>query len=56
MQLDVVADRLIDEIAAGSVLRGGKRIERVNLFGVSTEADGFFRVGHNAITIPRIIM
>ncbi len=48
VHLDVISDGLIDEIAAGAVLCYGKRIERINLFGVGTEADGFFCVGHNA--------
>jgi hypothetical protein len=56
VQLDVIGDGLIDEIAAGAVLRDGKRIERINLFGVSTEADSFFSVAHNAVNISRIIV
>src|ERR1700674_152140 len=56
VQLDVIGDGLIDEIAARAVLGCGKRIERINLFGVGTEAYGFFCVAHNAITIACIIL
>jgi len=56
VQLNVISDGLIDEITAGAVLRYGKLIERINLFGVGTEANRFFCVAHNAGTIPCLIM
>ena len=43
VQFDVVADRLIDEIAARTVLRGGQRIKRVDLFGNGTEAILYYK-------------
>ena len=56
MQLDVIGDRLIDEIAAWTFLRGGQRIKCFNLFSDGTETDGFFIAAHNARTITRIIL
>ena len=56
VQIDVVGDRLVDEIAARTVLRGGQRIKRVDLFGTGAEADGFLGVAHNARTIACIIV
>src|ERR1700751_831644 len=55
VQLDVISDGLIDEIAAWAVLRRGKRIERSYLFRIGTEADGFF-YAHNTQTITDIIV
>src|SRR5258707_6244635 len=40
VQFDVVGNRLVDGITARPVLRGGKGIKRVNLFGIGAEADG----------------
>jgi len=56
VQLDVVGDRLVDEIAARTVLRGGQRIKRVDLCGLGAEADSFLDVAHNARTITCIIV
>jgi len=56
VQIDVVGDRLVDEIAARTVLRGGQRVKRVDLFGTGAEADGFLGVAHNARTIACIIV
>src|SRR5580698_10805904 len=56
MQLDVIGDRLVDEIAARTFLCGGQRIKRFNLFGVGTETDGFVIATHNARTITHIIV
>ena len=56
VQIDVVGDRLVDEIAARTVLRGGQRIKRVDLFGNGAEADGFLGVALNARTITCIIV
>ena len=55
VQIDVVGDRLVDEIAAGTGLRGGQRIKRVNLFGDGAEADGFLGSAHNPGIIACII-
>src|ERR1019366_2494037 len=55
VELDIVGDRLVDEIAARTVLRGGQRIESVDLLGDGTETDGFL-CAHNAKTITCIIM
>jgi len=56
VQFDVVGDRLVDEIAARTVLRGGQRIKRVDLSSDGTETDGFLVAAHNARTITDIIM
>jgi hypothetical protein len=42
VQFDAISDRFIDEMIAGRVLRYGKQTERINLFSVGTEANGFF--------------
>src|SRR5271156_1862986 len=55
VKLDVVGDRLVDEIAAGPVLCGGQRIKGVDLFGDGAEADGFLGDAHNTIIITCII-
>jgi len=55
VQFDVVADRLVDEIAARTVLRGGQRIKRVDLFSDGTETNGFLVAALNARTIIYII-
>jgi len=55
VQLDVIRDRLVDEIAAGPFLRGGQRIKGFNLFGDGTETDSFLVAAHNARTITHII-
>ena len=49
VQIDVVGDRLVDEIAARTVLRGGQCIKRVDLFDTGAEADGFLE---NSAAIP----
>jgi hypothetical protein len=54
VHFDVIRDGLVDEIAARAILGGGKGIERIDLFGISAEADGFFW-GHDTVNIPRII-
>jgi len=41
VQLDVVVDRLVDEITARTFLRGGQGVEPIDLFGDRAEADGF---------------
>lgn len=56
VQLDVIRDRLVDEIAAGPFLRGGQRIKGFNLFGDGTETDSFLIAAHNAIIITHIIL
>jgi hypothetical protein len=56
MQLDVIGDRLVDEIPARTFLRGGQRIKRFNLFSDGTETDGFVIAAHNARTITHIIL
>src|SRR5271165_4104384 len=56
VQLDVVGDRLVDEIAARTLLRGGQRIKRLDLLHYGTEADGFLLAPHNARTITHIIL
>src|SRR5208283_2157125 len=56
VQLDVVGDRLVDRIAARTVLRGGQGIEGFDLFGQGAEADGFLGGTHNAKTIACIIV
>jgi hypothetical protein len=56
VQFDVVGNRLVDEITARSVLRGGKGIKRVNLFGIGPEADGFLSGARNTGKISYIIM
>ena len=56
VQIDVVGDRLVDEIAARTVLRGGQCIKRVDLFDTGAEADGFLGVAHNTRTIACIIV
>src|ERR1700722_16252259 len=56
VQLDVIGDRLIDEIAAWTFLRGGQRIKCFNFFSDGTETDGFLIASHNARTIARIIL
>src|SRR4026208_2484211 len=55
VQLDVIRDRLVDEIAARPFLRGGQRIKRFNLFGDGTETDGSLVTAHNTKTITGII-
>src|SRR5664279_167712 len=55
VQFDVVADCLVDQIAARTVLRGSQRIKRLNLFRIGTEADGFLG-SHNTVTISCIIL
>ena len=47
VKLDIVGDRLVDEVAARTVLCGRERIKRLNLFGGSAEADGFLGGTHN---------
>ena len=49
-QFDVVGNRLVDEITARPVLRGGTGIKRVNLFGIGAEADFSQRVSDGAHT------
>ena len=44
VQFNVVADCLVDQIAARTLLRGSQRIKRLDLFGIGTEADGFLGV------------
>src|SRR6267143_2918264 len=56
VQLDVIGDRLVDEIAAWTFLRGGQRVKRFNLFSDGTETDGFLVAAHNATTITNIIL
>src|ERR1700730_17351688 len=56
VQFDVVGNRLVDEITARPVLRGGKGTKRVNLFGIGAEADGFLSGAHNTEKISSIIM
>ena len=56
VQLDVIHDRLVDEIAVRPFLRGGQRIKRCNLFGDGAETDGFLLAAHNARTITHIIL
>jgi hypothetical protein len=56
MQLEVIGDRLVDEIAAWTFLRGGQRIKRFNLFSDGTETDGFLVAAHNTRTITHIIL
>jgi hypothetical protein len=56
VQFDVVGNRLVDEITARPVLRGGKGIKRVNLFGIGPEADGFLSGARNTGKISYIIM
>lgn len=55
LQFDIVGDSLVDEMAAWTVLHGGQRIKRVNLFGDGTEADSFLAAAHNAGNIANII-
>src|SRR5450631_4887667 len=55
VQFDVVANCLVDQIAARTVLRGSQRIKRLDLFGNGTEADGFLG-SHNTVTVPCIIL
>ena len=55
VQFDVVGNRLVDEITARPVLRGGKGIKRVNLFGIGAEADGFLSGARNTGKISYII-
>src|SRR5207302_5911455 len=54
VQFDVVGDRLVNEITARTVLRGGQRIKSVDLFSDGTETDGLFIVSHNARRITQI--
>src|ERR1700691_3572192 len=56
MQLDVIGDRLVDQIAARTALCGGQRIKRFNSFSDSTETDGFLVAAHNTRTITHIIL
>jgi hypothetical protein len=56
VQLDVIGDRLVDEIAAWTFLRGGQRIKCVNLLSDGTETDGFLIAAHNTGTIPHIML
>src|SRR5207245_2379585 len=56
VQFDVVGDRLVNEIAARTVLRGGQRIKSVDLFSDRTETDGFLIASHNARTITHIFL
>jgi hypothetical protein len=56
MQLDVIGDRLVAEIAAWAFLRGGQRIKRFNLLSDGTETDGFLVAAHNARTITHTIL
>src|SRR5450631_2977609 len=55
VQFDVVANCLVDQIAARTVLRGSQRIKRLDLFGNGTEADGFLGA-RNTVTVPCIIL
>ena len=56
VQFDVVRDGFIDEIAARAIVRHGERIERFNLGGVGTEADGLFCGTHNTRNILGIAL
>jgi hypothetical protein len=47
VQFDVAGNRLVDEITARPVLRGGNGIKRVSLFGIGAEADGFPSGAHD---------
>src|SRR5450755_2323603 len=56
VQFDVVVDRLVDEIATRTVLRGSQRIKGVDLLGVGAKADGFLGSSHNTWIISCIIL
>ena len=48
MQFEIIADGLVDEVAARTALRGGQGIKGIDLVGIGTKADGFLRAAHNS--------
>jgi len=56
MELDVVADGLVDQIASRTVLRRCQFVQFVDLGRIRAEADSLLRVAHNTGMVTCIIL
>jgi len=52
VQLDVIVDRLVDEIASRPILSSGQRIQGIDFIGSRAKAHGFLGATHNLLIIP----
>src|SRR5580704_8505178 len=55
MQLNVIANGFVDQVAARAVLRCRQRVEFVDLCSIRAKTDGLLTVAHNTQTIAGII-